>query len=50
MAHTRPDYRLYAAVAYHNMKWPEELYSGIMFFQGLRITIGEFQAVVHGRL
>lgn len=30
------------ACAAHNYKWPKELSSGVMFFDGQRITIDEF--------
>jgi hypothetical protein len=31
--------------AYHcNYKWPKELFTGIMYFNGHRITVEEFQA------
>ncbi|MGE5650912.1 MAG: hypothetical protein ACM34A_12015 [Bacillota bacterium] len=33
------------AVAYHGSKWPEELYSGVMFFKGARITKAEFEGI-----
>jgi hypothetical protein len=29
---------------YFNGKWPEELWTGIMFFKGERITREEFEA------
>lgn len=32
------------AVMHHGGKWPEQLSSGIMFFNGQRITVEEFQA------
>lgn len=32
------------AVAYYNGKWPDELWSGVMFFNGERISLGEFYA------
>jgi hypothetical protein len=34
------------AVSYHSKKWPEELDSGVMFFEGERITIKEFKSFV----
>lgn len=34
------------AVAYWNWKWPDELWTGIMFFKGERITLGEFHAAL----
>lgn len=32
------------ARAYFNQKWPEELWTGVMFFMGERITREEFEA------
>jgi hypothetical protein len=32
------------AVAYNDGKWPSQLWTGIMFFNGLRITKQEFIA------
>lgn len=34
------------AAYWHDYKWPEQLSSGIMFFDGERITIEEFQEQV----
>jgi hypothetical protein len=31
------------AIAHYNYKWPKELTSGVMFFEGQRITIEEFK-------
>jgi hypothetical protein len=32
------------AVEYFNGKWPEKLWTGTMYFEGLLITKGEFEA------
>lgn len=32
--------------AWHDYKWPKELSSGVMFFDGQRITIEEFAEYV----
>ena len=42
------DDRLAKAVAYHNGAWPEQLTSGVMFFDGLRITRAEFERIAGG--
>lgn len=34
------------ALIFYNFIWPEELYSGVMFFKGLRITKEEFVAAM----
>lgn len=34
------------ACAYRDYKWPEELTSGVMFFDGQRVTIEAFQEQV----
>lgn len=31
------------ACAFHDYKWPKQLTSGIMFFEGERVTIEEFK-------
>lgn len=38
------DDRIYRAVAAWGGKWPEQLESGVMFYDGLRITRVEFEA------
>lgn len=40
------DYRLSLAVGVNNFKWPKELTSGVMFYDGLRITRKEFNAYI----
>jgi len=37
------DIRLQHAVVHWGYKWPPELISGVMFYDGLRITIEEFK-------
>lgn len=37
-----PDARLRRAVSHYNYKWPKSLPSGVMFYEGLRITVIEF--------
>lgn len=37
------DIRLQHAVVHWGYKWPPELSSGVMFYDGLRITIEEFK-------
>lgn len=32
------------ACVYYNYVWPKQLVSGVMFFEGTRITIEQFQA------
>lgn len=29
-------------VLYHDFKWPKQLWTGVMFFKGFRITIQDF--------
>jgi len=41
----RPE--LAEAIEHHNGKWPEKLYSGVMFFKGVRITKVEFDAATN---
>ncbi len=36
------DSRIARAYLFFNGKWPKELTSGIMFFDGLRITLHDF--------
>jgi hypothetical protein len=31
-----------SACYFYNYKWPKELWSGVMFFDGARITIQQF--------
>ncbi len=33
--------------AYHNYEWPSELWTGVMFYNGERITIEEFNKVAN---
>lgn len=40
----RFDYRIALAFGLNNEKWPKELISGVMFFDGLRITRRQFNA------
>lgn len=35
------------ACAYFNWKWPKDLTSGIMFFEGKRITLIEFSYYIN---
>ena len=37
---------IFRCVAYHEYKWPSELISGIMLFEGETITVGEFMYAV----
>ena len=37
---------IFRAINYYGYKWPEELISGIMFFEGETITVGEFMSAV----
>ena len=32
-----------SALSYHNYKWPKELWTGVMFYEGYKITIEEFE-------
>lgn len=43
------DTRLIEAVKANNSLWPDELYSGVMFWKGLRITRAEFERYVEVR-
>jgi hypothetical protein len=36
---------IYLACVWHEYRWPKELTSGVMFFNGQRITIKEFNEV-----
>lgn len=36
------DPRLYSAVIAHGGVWPSSLISGVMFYDGLRITVEDF--------
>ena len=36
------------ACAYFNYKWPKELTSGVMFYEGYKITIQEFNLWARG--
>ena len=38
------DYRLAEAVAHYKRRWPEHLTSGILFWDGLRITRIDFNS------
>lgn len=41
----RPDPRIAQAVLAHDdRRWPPELTSGVMFYQGLRVSLAEFLA------
>lgn len=31
-----------SALIYHNYRWPKELWTGVMFYEGYKITIEEF--------
>jgi hypothetical protein len=42
------DDRLYRAIAAWGGKWPRELTSGVMFYDGLRITRAEFLKAAKG--
>lgn len=33
-----------SALAHYSYKWPKELWTGVMFYQGHKITIEEFNA------
>lgn len=37
---------LYRAIAYHDYKWPAELTSGVLFFEGELITVKDFMEAV----
>ena len=38
-----PDEVLFRVVAEYKYKWPSEITSGVLFFEGYRITIHEFK-------
>jgi hypothetical protein len=42
------DERIYRAVVAWGGIWPAQLESGVMFYDGLRITRAEFEAVAGG--
>ena len=42
------DYRLALAVSFYNGAWPKDLISGIMFYEGLRITKKMFKDYIKG--
>ena len=39
------DETILRAVYFYNCKWPKDLFTGIMFFEGKRITIDEFNKI-----
>ena len=38
------DPRLAAAFSYYRGKWPQEMVSGVIFWDGMRITLDDFAA------
>lgn len=38
---------LRGACHHHNYKWPSDLWTGVMFFQGHKITVEEFMECVN---
>ena len=40
---------LHDAISFWTGEWPPELYSGVMFYKGLRITKQQFDAATKGQ-